>query len=101
MTPTFNKANLEVLEIIYHPYSDDDADCELLIELQSLNNEDLPFDITIKVNLYDDNGNLFYTGEEYVSEDDFMGYYTFKINLYNNSRTLYEAKSAKVYISKS
>ena len=85
MEMTFKKFNLRVLQYSYHPYSDEDADCELIIEL---------------VNLYDEKGEIFLTESYYIDSENFAGYDTFKISLYNNSNTLIMAKTARVYMSK-
>ncbi len=90
--------NLQVLQFSYHPYSDDDADCELIIELTTIDGDAMTSDASIKVNLYDENGDIFYANELYVDSDEFAGYDTYKISLYDNSRTLLEAKSARVYM---
>ena len=99
MEVTFKKFNLQVLQISYHPYSDDDADCELIIELTTIDGDSILGDPRIKINLYDENGDIFFNTEEYIDGDEFAGYDTIKIALYNNSRTLLEAKSARVYAS--
>lgn len=97
---TFAKFNLKVLQYAYHPYSDDDADCELIIEIATIDGNAMTDSSSVKINLYDENGDIFFTTEEYIMEEDFAGYDTFKIKLYNNSRTLLEAKSARIYMSK-
>ena len=99
MDVTFRKFNLQVLQYTYHPYSDDDADCELIIELTTIDGDSMTGDASIKINLYDENGDIFFNTESYIDSDEFAGYDTFKISLYNNSRTLLEAKTARVYMS--
>lgn len=101
MEMTFKRFNLRVLQYSYHPCSDKDADCELIIELVTIDGDSILDDASIKVNLYDENGEIFLTESEYIDSDDFAGYDTFKIDLYNNSNTLIMAKTARVYMSKS
>ena len=99
MEGTFSKFNLKVLQISYHPYSDDDADCELIVEIESINGESMDDDAVIKINLYDKDGEILMTEDYYIDGEEFAGYDTYKISLYNNSRTLLEAKSARLYMS--
>ena len=100
MEMTFKKFNLRVLQYSYHPYSDEDADCELIIELVTMEGDSMTDDASIKVNLYDEKGEIFLTESYYIDSENFAGYDTFKISLYNNSNTLIMAKTARVYMSK-
>ncbi|WP_026661851.1 hypothetical protein [Butyrivibrio proteoclasticus] len=100
MESTFSRLNLQVLQYSYHPYSDDDADCELVIELATIEGDSIEFPLSIKVNLYDEEGTIITTEDKFINPDKFLGYDTFKISLYNNSRTLIEAKTARVYVTR-
>lgn len=100
MEATFRKHNLKILQFSYQPYADDDADCEMLIEIGTIKDEDLTENVRIKVNLYNEYGELYDTSSGMIVAEDFDGYDTLKIHLYNNGRTLIEAKSARVYLSK-
>lgn len=101
MEVTFKRFNLKVLQYSYRPYSDDDADCELIIELTTIDGDTLFDSASIKINLYDEEGDIFFTNDYYIDSEEFVGYDTFKITLYNNSRTLILAKSARIYMSQS
>lgn len=100
MEATFRKNNLKILQFSYQPYADDDADCEMLIEIGTINDEDLTENVQVKVNLYNEYGEIYDTKSDVIIARNFDGYDTLKIHLYNNSRTLIEAKSARVYVSK-
>lgn len=100
MEATFRKHNLKILQFSYQPYADDDADCEMLIEIGTIKDENLTENVRIKVNLYNEYGELYDTSSGMIVAEDFDGYDTLKIHLYNNGRTLIEAKSARVYLSK-
>lgn len=100
MEMTFKKFNLRVLQYSYQPYSNEDADCRFIIELVTMQGDSMTDDASIKVNLYDEKGEIFFTNSYYIESDDFAGYDTFEINLYNNSNTLIRAKTARVYMSK-
>ena len=100
METTFRKHSLKILQFSYQPYSDDDADCEMLIEIGTIKDEDLTENVLVKVNLYNEYGEIYDTSSKMILADDFDGYDTLKIHLYNNGRTLIEAKSARVYLSR-
>lgn len=100
MEMTFKKFNLQLIQFSYHPYSDNDADCDFLVELMSEDGDAIVDSVYLKINLYDENGDLFLNEYEFINHEDFSGYDTFKINLYDNGRTLLEAKSARIYMSK-
>lgn len=97
MEHTFEKFNLQVLQFTYRPCSDNDADCKLIIELETIDEEMMEDDASIKVNLYDENGEIILTQECFIDSEEFDAYDTFELSLYNNSRTLIEAKSARIF----
>ena len=72
----------------------------MLIEIGTIKDEDLTENVRIKVNLYNEYGELYDTSSGMIVAEDFDGYDTLKIHLYNNGRMLIEAKSARVYLSK-
>lgn len=97
---TFDKFKLNIIQFVYKPYSENDADCILIIEVSSCEGEDVTENAYIKINLYDDEGSIIMTQSHYISAEDFAGYDTFEILLYKDGKTLDEAKSAKLYMSK-
>ncbi len=102
---TFNKFNLQVMQVGYRPYAEDgdddpDADCDFMVEISSLDNGPMKSNAYIKINLYDENGDLIDHDNKFINADEFTGYDTFKIMMANDSKTLIRAKSAKVYMSK-
>lgn len=100
MDQTFRNLNLQVLQFTYQAYSDENADCRLFIEIATLDGNEIPQSATIRANLYDENGELFDSDYTPIIKNDFSGYDTFKISFTNNERTLYEAKTARIYMSK-
>ena len=98
---SFRRFDLEILQYSYHPYSEDDADCELIIELSTIIGDTLPDSASLKINLYNDEGEIFLNEEYYISSESFFSYDTFKISLYDNAKTLITAKSARIYMSQS
>ena len=69
MEHTFEKFNLQVLQFTYRPCSDNDADCKLIIELETIDEEMMEDDASIKVNLYDENGEIILTQECFIDSD--------------------------------
>ena len=100
MEATFRKCNLKVLQFSYRPYSDDDADCQLIIEVSTIDGDSIEDDVFLKINLYDENGEIIYNTEEDIYSDEYAGYDTFNISLRRNNRILKEAKSARIFVSK-
>ena len=102
---TFSKFNLKVLQVAYQPYAEDgdedpDADCDLLIELTSINERPMSGDGHVKINLYDENGDLIYHDNHMIFAEKFAGYDTYSFMLSHDCKTLRIAKSAKVYMSR-
>ena len=99
MEATFKNCGLQILSYSFQPYSDDDADCKIIIELSSVGDNILFEGATLKVNLYDKDGEIFLNVKEYINSD-FSGYDTITLTLYYNQRTLLMAKKAKIFIAK-
>ena len=57
-------------------------------------------DVSIKVNLYDSTGEIYFTEDRCLFADDFDGYDTISLNLYDNGNTLLKAKSARLFVTK-
>ena len=98
---TFKKYNLQVLQFAYRPFDDNDADCSLLIEVASVEGNSIEKSVRIVVNLYDEDGEIYMSERQPIFNYDFAGYDTYVIQLYNNGRTLKEAKSARIFVSRS
>ena len=102
---TFNTFNLQVLQVGYRPYGvededeEADADCDFIIEVSTLNEGKMKCNGYIKVNLYDEEGDLISNDCIAVYSDKFSGYDTYKVMMINDRKTLLRAKSAKVYMS--
>ncbi|GEM_PF-3484501 len=98
---TFEQNNLQLLRYTLRPYSDDDADCVLLIEFASLEKYHSPDGrLTIKANLYDKNDDLYLTSSHNIYLSDFSGYDTVELDLYDNQRTLLNAKSGRIFVTR-
>ncbi len=100
ITSTFESNNLRVLNVGCKPYSDDDADALVFVELTTINGSSIPCDLEVKVNLYDSNGVLYMSNSEYLPEDEFSGYDTLQIQCYDSSHTLERAVSGRLFVTK-
>ena len=98
MEMTFKKFNLQVLQFTYRPYDEEDADCYLVIEVATISGNKISRGGHIKVNLYDENGEIIDTASAYIDEDEFGGYDTFRILICDEGRMLIEAKTARIYM---
>lgn len=101
MTNTFESNNLQVLNIGCKPYSDNDSDFDLYVELAAISGSDLKYSCKAKINLYDEDNELYMTKEEDIYKDDFSGYDTITISCYDNRKTLKIATKGRLYLTKS
>ena len=56
--------------------SDDDPDLDVFIELATISGSELPYGVYVKINLYDEEGDLYMTNASYISKEGFSGYDT-------------------------
>ena len=89
-----------MLPDLWDQFTDDDDDCSLIIELSTINGDSIDDDVNIKVNLYDGDGEIYDTKEWYIDSEEFAGFDSIQLCFYNNSRTLKEAKSARIFASR-
>ncbi len=100
MRDTFKKFNLKILQFSYQPFGPDDADGQIIIEVSTIEGDEIPEHAMIKVNLYDNNGEIFLTECRPVNANYFSGYDTFSIALRYNSKALKKAKKARIFMTK-
>ncbi len=100
MEATFEKHNLQILQFAFQPISDEDADCTCIVELSAIHGNHIDHDVAVKVNLYDKDGEIILAEEEYLYSEDFDGYDTVTVYLYDGGQALFEAKSARIYAAK-
>ncbi len=97
---TFKKHNLQVLKYSYRDGGWNPDDCTLSIEFSSIDDTiKLSENIVIKLNLYDENGEIVSTSEEKLYKSDFEGYDTIEICA-SGCRALTRAKSARIFVVK-
>ena len=95
LTKTFETNGLQFLGFGCRAYSEGDPD--LVISVEMLSNTELSEDLVLRINLYDDEENLFLSESQIVPEG-FSGYSTFTISVLN--KPLLYAIKGKLYISK-
>lgn len=100
MTHTFEANNLQVLHLGVKPYSSNDADCNLLVELASIEGSSISADLTVKINMYDKDEDLYLVKCGYLKADTFSGFDTLSISCYSDGKTLKKAISGKLYVTK-
>ena len=100
MTNTFEKNNLRVLNVGCKPYDDDDADLNIYIELEALQGEKIPYDLELKINLYDAEGNIYMMEQRFVDKEEFDGYDTVEITVCDDSHVLEIAESGRLYVAR-
>ena len=102
LTSSFEQNNLQILNLTCKPSSyGNDFDMEVLVEIASIEGARIPSHLYIKINLYDEDGELFSTNETLVEADTFNGYDTVVICCSdNNSRTLDVAVKGRIYVTR-
>ena len=96
----FDKLNLRIDNFSFRALNDENADCDLLIELSSIKGDTISSSVDIKVNLYDIDGELIYTDKVTILSREFGGFDTVKIQLRDNGRLLLIADSAKIFATR-
>lgn len=101
MESTFAANNLQVINVGCKPASDDDGDLEVYVELASINGSAIPCTLDIKINLYDESGDLYMTEDTTLFLNRFNGYDTVKIYCQDDSHTLEKAVKGRLFVVKS
>lgn len=100
LTPTFEANNLQVLQFNIKPNCDEEADCEIYVELSAIEGQGIPANLLkLKINLYDDNDELYYVGSELIWQYQFAGYDTYVIDC-NDPNLLTTAVKGRLYVVK-
>lgn len=98
---SFEANNLQIMQMSVQPCGEDDADCNIYLELSTISGNTIPNDIVIKINLYDEDEELFMVEECPIDKDDFNGYDTFRILCYRDSTTLKYVNRGRLYVIQS
>lgn len=98
---TFEMNNLQILNFSVQACGEDDADCNIYIELATIKGTKIPDSIEVKINLYDKEDELFMVESREIYEDDFRGYDTITLNCYRDNNTLKKVKKGRLYVVKS
>lgn len=97
---TFEHNNLQLIRFSVKPYSEDDADCSIIVEFSSLEGTTIPESIYIKVNLYDEDDDIYLAECAFVNCERFDGYDTVSIIMDDDGKTLMKAKSGRMFITR-
>lgn len=98
MESTFAANNLQVINIGCQDVFD--GDLLVYVELATISETVLPNDISIKINLYDENGDIYMVGSHYVDKESFSGYDTITINCFDKSRVLEKAVKGRLFATR-
>lgn len=100
MENTFTVNNLQILNLNVRPAGVEDADFDILIELATINGNSIPSSVDIKINLYNEDGDLYSLEETWIDEDTFSGYDTVKIMCGNCDMTLKKVVKGRIYATR-
>ncbi len=90
----FAANSLQVIRVNCGPLSQEGADLKVFVELSTTGR--LTENVTVKIDLYDEDGVLFLTGGETI-QAGFSGYKTLGIECVCDGLTLYKAVKGKLY----
>ena len=99
MENTFSSNNLQIMNLNVRPCGNDDADCDILVELSTIDGGNINNSVNIKINLYDESNDLYAVEEFYIDECEFTGYDTIKISCYNDEETLKKVVKGRIYVT--
>ena len=98
---TFEVNNLQVLNVSVQACGEDDADCEIYVELVTIKGSKIPESLNVKINLYDKEDDSLMVPTVSIYENEFRGYDTIQFNCYRDNSTLKKVKKGRLYVVKS
>ena len=96
---TFESNNLEVLATACKPYNDSNGDLLVYVELVSISGKRIKKDLSLKINLYDINGDLYMSDYQDIFASEFTGYDTITIECQDSHHVLDTAYKGKLYVT--
>lgn len=96
MEAMLKACGLQILSFSFQPFGDDDADCILIMELSTDGKKKFK-GAELKVNLYDEDGEIFVNKSTTIYSWSFIGYDTEKIALCYGKKALLKAKRARIF----
>lgn len=78
---------------------EDTGNLDLLVEIEDESGFGIDHDLHLKVNLYNEDEEIIYSGGEYIYEDDFDGYDTVRIHMEEDGLA-FNAVRCKIYMTK-
>ena len=94
---TFSRNNLRVIKIGCRPYNENIGSLYFYVELEAINGESITHDMAFKLNIYDDEDDLFTVEESKpVKASCFAGYDTIEIH-FGSDQVLNTGKRGKLY----
>lgn len=97
---TFTKNNLKVYGLGIKELGPKDGDCKVYLELGCIDGEELEDSFEIKINFYDEEGNIYKLFTICLEQDDFLCYDTIEFYCRDNKRLLDQAVAARIYLKK-
>lgn len=97
MTHTFKNNNLQILNIGIKRCGGDDADFDVLFEVSTIKGSSVENDLSVNLNLYNNDGEIIFHESFIINCDHFQGYDTGSINCYLDSKALLLASKGRLY----
>ncbi len=99
VTQSFDNYGIEVVSYGFCKINEETGQLNLLVEIEDESGFGLEHDLQLKVNLYDEDGDIIYSDIEYIYADDFDGYDTIDFYL-NEDGLAFNIARSKIYVTK-
>ena len=96
---SFENYGITVVSYGFCRIDEDTGSLDLLVEIEEESGFRLEHDLQLKANLYDEDHDIIYSGNEFIYEDDFAGYDTICLHLGGDDLANH-AKSCRIYVTK-
>lgn len=97
MTHTFENNNIQIINTGIKKCSDDDADFTFLFEVSTIKGSSIENDLSVNLNLYNNDGEIILHESFIIDCDHFQGYDTGSISCYLDSKALLLASKGRLY----
>jgi len=99
ITQSFDNYGIEVLSYGFCKINEETGWLDLMVEIEDESGFGLEDDLQLKVNLYDEEGDIIYSDSEYIYEDEFDGFDTVHFHL-SEDGLAFNADRCRLYMTK-
>ena len=96
---SFDNYGITVVTYGFCKIDEETGSLDLLVEIEDESGFGIDQDLHLKVNLYDEDEEIIYSGGEYIYGDDFDGYDTIRIHM-DEDGLAFNAVRCRIYMTK-